>query len=106
MSEPSKNSFPVWDDPTQVQYHRVTINTETCDGCSLCVTICPANVLELVGEKPDLKAQLMDDYMGCMSCNNCYAICATQSIKATVFYNFTGYYKREGRGEFLFPRKF
>jgi formate hydrogenlyase subunit 6/NADH:ubiquinone oxidoreductase subunit I len=93
-------------DPTLAIYRRVEIDLDLCDGCKLCTVICPANVLELYGPKGDLKVRVREDVTGCMSCNNCYAICAVDAVMATEPYDFAGYYQQKRIGEFAFPRKF
>lgn len=98
--------LPIWDDPTQALYKRVTIGLDKCDGCKLCVAVCPANILELFGPKDNLKARLKEDVTGCMSCNNCYAVCVSQGIFATEPYDFAGYYEQKRIGQFVFPRRF
>ena len=98
--------FPVWDDPDEAIYRRVTIDLDKCDGCKLCVVVCPANILELFGPKDNLKARLKGDATGCMSCNNCYAVCVGQGIYATEPYDFVGYYEQKRIGAFAAPRKF
>jgi formate hydrogenlyase subunit 6/NADH:ubiquinone oxidoreductase subunit I len=98
--------IPIWDDPTEAIYRRVTIDLDICDGCKLCTVVCPANVLELYGPKDNLKVRVKIDNTGCMSCNNCFAICAGQAIIASEPYDFAGYYEQKRLGEFIFPRRF
>ena len=98
--------LPIWDDPREAIYQRVTIDLDKCDGCKLCVVVCPANILELFGPKDDLKARLKGDASGCMSCNNCYAVCASQGIIAIEPYDFAGFYEQKQISDFMFPRKF
>ncbi len=98
--------FPDWDDPAQCMFRRVTIDLDKCDGCKLCTLVCPANVLELYGDKGDKTARVKESSRGCISCNNCHAICENGAIQATQSYDFLGYYRRFGLGEFTKPRVF
>lgn len=96
--------FPNWDDPQACRFRRVRVDLEACDGCKLCVTICPAGVLELYGEKGHKKVRVLDGVPGCVSCNNCHAICENKAIKAVEHFAMSGYYSSEGIGEFQPPR--
>ena len=96
--------FPAWDDPQACRFRRVEIDLDACDGCKLCVTVCPAGVLELYGDKGSKKVRVLDGLAGCISCNNCHAICENKAIKAVRHYAMTGYYSSEGLGEFQPPR--
>ena len=98
--------LPIWDDPAEAMYRQVTIDLDKCDGCKLCTVVCPANILELYGPKDNLKVRIKEDFTGCMSCNNCYAICAGQAVIASEPYDFAGYYEQKRIGKFEFPRKF
>lgn len=102
----SDRYIPIWDDPNEAIYQAVSIDLDVCDGCKLCTVICPANVLELYGPKTDLKVRLKDSASGCMSCNNCYAICAGKAIVAHEPYDFVGYYRQQRIGSFAYPRRF
>jgi 2-oxoglutarate ferredoxin oxidoreductase subunit delta len=106
LTKTERRRFPEWDDPDECRFQRVTIDTEACDGCKLCTIVCPANVLEMTGPKGKLKARVKDDVRGCISCNNCHAICGNGAIGATQPYDFVGFYRQLGRGEFTAPRKF
>ena len=97
-------SFPDWDDPAQCTFRRVTIDTEACDGCKMCVIACPARVLELYPVNGRRKARTLPDTTGCISCNNCMAICTNDAIRATEHFHLTGYYENRGLGEFRPPR--
>ena len=101
-----EDHLPIWDDPTEALYQRVTIELDKCDGCRLCVVVCPANLLEIFGPKDNLKARLKGEVTGCMSCNNCYAVCAGQGIYATEPYDFAGFYEQKRIGPFSAPRQF
>jgi 2-oxoglutarate ferredoxin oxidoreductase subunit delta len=106
LSKTERRHFPDWDDPTECIFHRVTIDLDVCDGCKLCTVVCPANVLELFGDKGKKKARVKENHRGCISCNNCRAICDTGAIAATRHYDFVGFYRQLGRGDFSMPRKF
>jgi formate hydrogenlyase subunit 6/NADH:ubiquinone oxidoreductase subunit I len=101
-----RHQFPDWDDPTQCRFQRVTVDLGLCDGCKLCTLACPANVLEQYGEKGNKKVRVKASVRGCVSCNNCHAICDRGAIQATQHYDFSGYYRQLGRGEFAKPRIF
>lgn len=96
--------FPAWDDPQACRFQRVRVDEEACDGCKLCVTICPAGVLELYGVKGQRKVRVLDDVRGCISCNNCHAICENRAIAAIEHFAMTGYYRTEGLGAMRPPR--
>jgi formate hydrogenlyase subunit 6/NADH:ubiquinone oxidoreductase subunit I len=98
--------LPIWDDPREAIYHKVTIELEKCDGCKLCTVVCPANLLELYGPKDNLKVRLKADVTGCMSCNNCFAVCVARGVYATEPYDFAGFYEQKAIGPFEFPRRF
>jgi ferredoxin len=50
------------------------------------------------------KAKTLDDITGCISCNNCMAICENDAIGATGHYQMGGYYESRGIGSFSPPR--
>jgi formate hydrogenlyase subunit 6/NADH:ubiquinone oxidoreductase subunit I len=106
LSKAERRHFPDWDNPAQCIFCRVEIDAEKCNGCKLCALVCPANVLELYGEKGHKKARVMESIRGCASCNNCQAICESGAIAVTGPYDFAGYYRQLGRGAFAMPRKF
>jgi len=106
LSKSERRHFPAWDHPSERMFQRLTIDVEACDGCKLCTLVCPSNVLELVGEKGKKKARVKDSVRGCISCNNCHAICSNGAIAASTSYDFVGYYRRIGLGTFEMPRKF
>jgi len=106
LTKQEQRHYPDWDDPAQCRFHRVTIDLDKCDGCKLCTIICPGNVLELVVDNGKKKAHVKDNYRGCISCNNCHAICDKGAIEAHEHYDFVGYYKQFARGPFSKPRIF
>lgn len=106
LSRAERRHFPEWDDPAECIFQPVAIDLEACDGCRLCALVCPANALEVVGEKGNRKARVKADLRGCVSCNNCQAICANGAIAASRYYDFAGFYRQLARGAFSMPRRF
>lgn len=51
------------------------IDTEKCDGCGLCVTVCQCGALIIVGKIVTVKA--MED---CHWCTECEAVCPTGAL--------------------------
>lgn len=107
LNDRERRHFPEWDDPAECLFRRVAIDLEKCDGCRLCTLACPANVLELFrDEHGKKKVRVKESQRGCISCNNCRAICTTGAIGATQANDFVGYYRQLGRGALEPPRKF
>ena len=106
LSKQERRHFPDWEDPAECIFQRVEIDLEKCDGCRLCTLVCPANVLEVYADGDRKKARVKTSERGCISCNNCHAICANDAIGATLAYDFVGFYQQLGRGSFSLPRKF
>ena len=80
------------------------VRTDKCDGCKMCVIVCPARVLELHRVEDERKARTLPDVSGCLSCNNCMAICENDAIRATEHFELSGYYENRGLGRFQPPR--
>jgi len=54
------------------------INHKTCKKCHLCISICPAKIIE---EKADKTVDFIQKKIHtCLKCSQCMAICETQSI--------------------------
>ncbi len=58
--------------------YELTIDKEKCTGCSECVDICPAEVIELVDGKAE--ATNIDE---CLGCESCVETCPESSITLT-----------------------
>ena len=54
----------------------VTVNTDTCEGCSECVNVCPTAILSLEDEK----ATVSGDPNDCVGCESCVSVCTSGSI--------------------------
>ncbi|MFI5289130.1 MAG: NAD(P)-binding domain-containing protein [Polyangia bacterium] len=52
-----------------------SINDDRCTGCDACITVCPTDVLELVGNKS--RVQRFSD---CIQCEQCAMVCPTTAL--------------------------
>jgi len=57
------------------QENTLLLNTELCNGCTMCVTVCPHRVFAM----QDHKAQIVH-YEACMECGACQLNCASGAI--------------------------
>jgi 2-oxoglutarate ferredoxin oxidoreductase subunit delta len=84
----------------------VTIDEKVCKGCILCSVICPAGLLEMVGEKKERKSHVREGQNNCMACACCEAICESGAIQVVSGYDYGGIWKQSDRGELSGPRPF
>jgi 2-oxoglutarate ferredoxin oxidoreductase subunit delta len=56
--------------------YEVGINSAWCKGCSLCIGVCPKNVLELSERVKAVPARVSD----CVGCRQCENICPDLAI--------------------------
>ena len=105
MTKRDMKRIPVVDDANDAQYGAVAIDLDKCDGCKMCTLICPANVLELFGEKRERRVRVKDGLAMCLACDNCHAICERGAISVIRGYDFVGRYKQLDRGAPTQPRR-
>jgi ferredoxin len=57
----------------------ITIITEKCNGCGLCVSVCSDSTLEI----SDVTVKISDNnsVFGCIACGHCMAVCPTGAIR-------------------------
>jgi 2-oxoglutarate ferredoxin oxidoreductase subunit delta len=68
--------------PQIKKYYRVTVNSELCDGCSLCMAFCPLEVLEIgaATNRRMLHYAVVANPLNCLGCDQCQRICPVASI--------------------------
>jgi 2-oxoglutarate ferredoxin oxidoreductase subunit delta len=61
---------------------KIVIDAERCKGCTLCVTVCPHNVITLC-DKPNGKGYFpaQSTNPGCTGCANCAVVCPDCAIE-------------------------
>jgi len=88
---------------TLLSMGRVEIDNDTCNGCKLCVEVCPANSLMMTGKT---SVAMKGENPTCIACGDCVPICLPKVIKITRFQDYKGRYKHLGRNETCAPRQF
>ncbi len=53
----------------------IIINNEICDLCGACLSVCPANCLEIV------HFLLKIDHDNCLKCEHCVAVCPLHALE-------------------------
>ncbi len=59
----------------ELRYLVHAINDDRCTGCDACVTVCPTNVLELIGHKSRVMR-----FGDCVQCEACARVCPTTAL--------------------------
>ncbi len=60
----------------------VTINSDRCKACGLCVSACPKNALEIDNSAPSRYGDGLAVLTGnCIECGSCYEICPDIAIE-------------------------
>ncbi|MFX1516596.1 MAG: ferredoxin family protein [Promethearchaeota archaeon] len=77
---------PILPPPSTDKEYVVTILTEQCDGCELCVEFCPTDVLEIDMEA--YNSRMLHPVIAvkpdeCAGCQQCERICPSVSIFVT-----------------------
>ena len=98
-----KYRFPVYDDEGVVRTGKVAVDEERCNGCGVCVSICPGKALEVYGEGKQKKARMHSALSDCNSCNACSAICERDAIGVVTCFDFNYRLKTVDRGDGLVP---
>lgn len=93
--------IPRYDDSDAFEWGTVTVDQTTCSGCTLCIKVCPSNVLEMTEKKVHMKPVFLDY---CLMCGVCAAICPNNSITCKSGYRYSGMFKTIGFGDLMPPR--
>lgn len=101
ISKKERRYIPCYDDPKEVALGVVEADAEKCNGCTLCVQICPASALELQNKVAQMRPRPHDE---CMFCGACQAICPADAIKMVSPLQIAGRYKVIDQGEHKPPR--
>lgn len=56
----------------------IHFNKEKCNGCGVCINVCPQSVIQLIENKAELI-----DYESCMECGACQLNCEFDAIELT-----------------------
>ncbi len=93
----------------------VEVIEERCDGCGLCVKICPADTLVLKprekplrkGRRKITKVMAMSDAQECVACGDCEAICPNEACYVSHPVRMSmGIFKTLNKGPLSLPRLF
>ncbi len=107
MAVRERFSVPRYDDAALVRTGRVEVDEEKCNGCGMCVSICPGKALFLAEAGGKMVARMVQaELPECVACNDCAAACKREAIGAVRGCDFGMYYKALHRGDLCPPRRF
>jgi len=97
-----KWKVPTYNNYEEIQLGEVAFDYEKCNGCLLCIKICPADALEKNDKRPVMVVSRGHE---CMACGDCGALCSENAITVKrSFQCLKGLYKTIEQGELLPPR--
>lgn len=75
-------------------FARFVVDEAKCNGCGLCATTCPGQLLKVQNKVPINAFQVGETALGCVGCKNCESICPLGAIQIRDYYNVQrGYYR-------------
>jgi 2-oxoglutarate ferredoxin oxidoreductase subunit delta len=78
----SKRS-PILPPPSAEKKYEIIIDSEQCDGCELCLSFCPKDILEISEDKFNsrmLHYAIVAKPEDCAGCGQCERLCPTVSL--------------------------
>jgi formate hydrogenlyase subunit 6/NADH:ubiquinone oxidoreductase subunit I len=97
---------PTYDNEAYAHTGRVEIDPALCNGCGMCVAVCPGKALLITGHGKDKRVCMEPDFPQCMSCNDCAAMCDRGAISVSMTYDFGFRFKILDRSAMKPPRRF
>lgn len=98
-----RKRIPDYSDKTQIVPGVVKVDEEKCTGCTLCLKACPANAMEMVEKKANMRPIAEHE---CVMCGACIAICPADAITEVEQAHFSGRFTEVDRGDLVPPRIF
>jgi len=74
---------PILPPPFPLKKYEIFIDSEQCDGCELCLSFCPKNIIEISEDKFNsrmLHYAIVVKPEECAGCRQCERLCPTVSL--------------------------
>jgi formate hydrogenlyase subunit 6/NADH:ubiquinone oxidoreductase subunit I len=113
---------PVYDDSRQVQFGALSIDTDKCDGCGICVWVCPgACLVSEKAKKLDIMSgrvkggrygipylePTMSGAQLCIACADCGTACPLDAMTVTAHFDPGYHFKRLTQtSEMRYPKRY
>jgi len=113
LSLGKKGKIPDYFKESQMTYGVVVFDPKLCNGCGICVSICPARGLTLT-KRPDgtkkkipLVIETAPGISLCMACGDCTAACPEEAISIKRGFNAGFFFQKlSQRPELTLPKKY
>lgn len=113
LSLGKRGRIPNYFKESQMTYGVVTFDHKLCNGCGICVFICPARGLTLTKRPDDTKKKiplLIETAPGislCMACGDCTAACPEAAISIKRGFNAGFFFQKlSQKPELTLPKKY
>jgi ferredoxin len=111
LSWGKKGKIPNYFKASQMTYGIVAFNSALCNGCGICVSICPARGLTLTQRQDDAKKKIplvIETAPGislCMACGDCAAACPQEASRIKRGFNAGFFFRKLTQQPELTPPK-